>query len=85
MPLMADVRAVTVFRIFGGYQPVVASNTVYSKSGTASYCKGGAAIGYHRRHGNLLDTDPRQTNEPGVEITGESYLVLQVNFYTAPH
>jgi hypothetical protein len=48
MPLMTNVRAVTVFRFFGGYQIVLASNAVYSK--------GGAAIGYHRRHGNLLNT-----------------------------
>ena len=49
---MTNVRAVTVFRFFGGYQLVFASNAAYSK--------GRAAIGYHRRHGNLLNTNPRQ-------------------------
>jgi hypothetical protein len=60
MPLMTNVRAVTVFRFFGGYQLVFAPNAVYSKGGAAIYSKGRAAIGYHRRHGNLLNTNPRQ-------------------------
>jgi hypothetical protein len=63
---MTDVRAVTVFRFFGGNQLVFASNTVYSK--------GGAAIGYHHRHGNLLDTDPDKIKLSIIHIMGESFV-----------
>jgi hypothetical protein len=50
MPLMTNVRAVTVFRFFRGYQLVFAPNAVFAERG--------AATGYHRCHGDLLDTDP---------------------------
>jgi hypothetical protein len=49
MPLMTNVRAVTVFRFFGGYQLVFPSNAVGSESRSS---------GYHRCHGDLVDTDP---------------------------
>jgi len=63
---MTDACAVTVFRFFGGNQLVFASNAVYSK--------GGAAIGYHRRHGNLLDTDPDKIKLSIIHIMGESFV-----------
>src|ERR1700686_2535107 len=49
---MTDMHTIAIFRFFGGNQLIFASNAVYSK--------GGAAIGYHRRHGSLLNADPRQ-------------------------
>jgi hypothetical protein len=73
---MTDVRAVTVFRPFGGNQFVFATNAVNSK--------GGAAIGYHRRHDSLFDADPDKTNLSTIQIGGESFSLMQENFYAAP-
>ena len=75
---MTDVRAVTVFRPFGGNQFVFATNAVNSK--------GGAAIGYHRRCGSLLDADPpTKASLSTIQIRGESFSVMQENFSTALH
>jgi hypothetical protein len=72
---MTDVHAVTVLRPFGGNQLVFATNAVDSK--------GGAANGYHRRHGNLLDAVPDAINVSALQIGGESFSLMQENFYAA--
>jgi hypothetical protein len=74
---MTDVRAVTVFRPFGGNQLVFATNAVNPE--------GGAAHGYHPRHGNLLDAVPDRTNLSIIQIRGESFSLVQDNFNTALH